>query len=174
MSTGLATWTKEEDKAFENAIATHWAEELEGNDSEEMWEKIASMVPNKNLEDLQEHYQMLVEDVGAIEAGQIPIPNYASVREETNNASTKEKDHHLHPHGATGSDSHKRPNSSFGSGFSGLSHDSSAHPTKGGSRSEQERRKGIPWTEEEHRFVYFQLLLPWNYFHYWAISLRAI
>lgn len=156
MSTGSAVWTKEEDKAFENAIATHWGEELEGSKgSEEMWEKIASMVPSKNMEDLKQHYQMLVDDVGAIEAGQIPIPNYASsVGEET--ASTKEKDHHLHPHGS--SDSNKRPNSGFGSGFSGLSHDSSAHATKGGSRSEQERRKGIPWTEEEHRFVYFQQL----------------
>ena len=159
MSTGSAAWTKEEDKAFENAIATHWdAPELEGKESEEMWEKIASMLPTKNMEDLKQHYQMLVEDVGAIEAGQVPIPNYASVGEETTNASTKDKDRHLHPHGATGSDTNKRPNSGFGSGFSGLSHDSSSHATKGGSRSEQERRKGIPWTEEEHRFVYFQRL----------------
>ncbi|KAG6587642.1 transcription factor MYBS1-like [Cucurbita moschata] len=152
MSTGSAAWTKEEDKAFENAIATHWdAPELEGKESEEMWEKIASMLPTKNMEDLKQHYQMLVEDVGAIEAGQVPIPNYASVGEETTNASTKDKDRHLHPHGTTGSDTNKRPNSGFGSGFSGLSHDSSSHATKGGSRSEQERRKGIPWTEEEHR-----------------------
>ncbi|KAG7023245.1 Transcription factor MYBS1, partial [Cucurbita argyrosperma subsp. argyrosperma] len=153
MSTGSATtWTKEEDKAFENAIATHWAGELEGNKaSEEMWENIASMVPTKNMEDLKQHYQMLVEDVDAIESGQIPIPNYDSVSEEATKASTKAKDHRLHPHGATGSDSNKIPNSGFGSGFSGLSHDSSAHATKGGSRSEQERKKGIPWTEEEHR-----------------------
>lgn len=164
MSTGSAAWTKEEDKAFENAIAMHWAEELEGKDSEGMWEKIASMVPSKDMEALKQHFQMLVEDVGAIEAGQIPIPNYASVGGATN-GSTKEKEH-LHPHGATGTDSNnKRPNSGFGSGFSGLSHDS-----KGGSRSEQERRKGIPWTEEEHRFVYFKQLLSWNYFKYWVIE----
>ncbi|KAG2664476.1 hypothetical protein I3760_16G084000 [Carya illinoinensis] len=137
--TSVAVWSKEEEKAFENAIAMHWVDE----DSKEHWEKIASMVPSKSVEELKQHYQMLVEDVRAIEAGHIPLPNYLG--EET---SSSNKDCHGSS-GATASD--KRSNCGYGTGFSGLGHDSAGHGGKGGSRSEQERRKGIPWTEEEHR-----------------------
>ncbi|KAK4567784.1 hypothetical protein RGQ29_003516 [Quercus rubra] len=132
-------WSKEEEKTFENAIAMHWVDE----DCKEQWEKIASMVPSKTMDELKQHYQLLVEDVSAIEAGLIPLPNY--VGEE---ASSSNKDCHGFS-GAMASD--KRSNCGFGSGFSGLGHDSTGHGGKGGSRSEQERRKGIPWTEEEHR-----------------------
>ncbi|KAA8541170.1 hypothetical protein F0562_025223 [Nyssa sinensis] len=132
-------WSREEEKAFENAIALHWAE-----DSKEQWEKIASMVPSKTIEELKQHYQLLVEDVSAIEAGDIPLPNY--IGEEASSSSTK--DHHSFS-GLTTPD--KRSNCSFGSRFSGLAHDSTGQGAKGGSRSDQERRKGIPWTEEEHR-----------------------
>ncbi|XP_015883030.3 transcription factor MYBS1 [Ziziphus jujuba] len=134
-------WSKEEEKAFENAIAMHWIEDEK--ESKEQWEKIASMVPNKNLEELKQHYQMLVDDVNAIEAGHIPVPNY--VGDETFSLN---KD----SHGSSGSAaSEKRLNCGHGSGFSGLGQDPSGHGGKGGSRSDQERRKGIPWTEEEHR-----------------------
>ncbi|KAA8542677.1 hypothetical protein F0562_023824 [Nyssa sinensis] len=131
-------WSREEEKAFENAIALHWAE-----DSKEQWDKIASMVPSKTIEELKQHYQLLVEDVSAIEAGHIPLPNY--IGEE---ASPSSKEHHSFS-GVTGTD--KRSNCSYGSGFSELAHDSNGQGGKGGSRSDQERRKGIPWTEEEHR-----------------------
>uniref|UniRef100_A0A5B7B8Z3 Putative transcription factor DIVARICATA n=1 Tax=Davidia involucrata TaxID=16924 RepID=A0A5B7B8Z3_DAVIN len=127
-------WSREEERAFENAIALHWAE-----DSKEQWDKIASMVPSKTIEELKQHYQLLVEDVSAIEAGNIPLPNY--IGEEASSSSAK--DYH------TATDN-KRSNCSHGSGFSGLANDS-AGGGKGGSRSDQERRKGIPWTEEEHR-----------------------
>lgn len=130
----MSVWSREEDKAFENAIATHWVE-----DSKEQWDEIATMVPNKTIEEIKQHYRILVEDVRAIEAGQIAIPNYVSDDKESNGASCS---------GA----SEKRSNCGFGSGFSGLGHDSGGHGGKGSSRSDQERRKGIPWTEEEHRY----------------------
>ncbi|KAK9278714.1 hypothetical protein L1049_028289 [Liquidambar formosana] len=101
------------------------------------------LVPSKTIDELKQHYQVLVEDVSAIEAGHIPIPNY--VGEE---ASSSTKDHHVFS-GSASID--KRANCNYGSGFSGLGHDSGGQGGKGGSRSEQERRKGIPWTEEEHR-----------------------
>ena len=144
---GEIIWSKEEEKTFENAIAMHWVDE----DCKEQWEKIASMVPSKTMDELKQHYQLLVEDVSAIEAGHIPLPNY--VGEE---ASSSNKDCHGFS-GAMGSD--KRSNCGFGSGFSGLGHDSTGHGGKGGSRSEQERRKGIPWTEEEHRYCSMSLNL---------------
>lgn len=140
MSSAVPVWSREEEKAFENAIAMHWTD-----DCKEVWDKIASMVPGKSVDELKQHYQFLVEDVNAIEAGHIPLPNYAA--DEASSSSVK--DHHALP-SAT---SDKRSNCGFGGGFSGLGHDSTVQGGKGGSRSEQERRKGIPWTEEEHRYV---------------------
>ncbi|KAJ9187305.1 hypothetical protein P3X46_002778 [Hevea brasiliensis] len=135
------SWSREEEKAFENAIATHWTKEEE--DFKELWEKIASLVPSKSIQELKLHYQLLVEDVSAIEAGNIPLPNY--VGEE---ATSSAKDSHGSS-GAVATD--KRLNCGYGSGFFGLGHNSSGHGGKGGSRTDQERKKGIPWTEEEHR-----------------------
>ncbi|KAJ6881937.1 transcription factor MYBS1 [Populus alba x Populus x berolinensis] len=135
----VVTWTRDEEKTFENAIAMHWIDE----DSNEQWEKIASMVPSKSLEELKLHYKILVEDVCAIEAGNVPIPNY-----EGEEAASSTKD----LHGLSGTmTTVKKLNCGFGSGFVGLGHESSGHGGKGASRSEQERKKGIPWTEEEHR-----------------------
>lgn len=138
-ATATTEWSRDEDKAFENAIAMHWVE-----DSKEIWDKIASLVPTKTLEELKLHYQVLVDDVDAIEAGQIEVPNYPS--DESALSLCKSNPH------AT----EKRSSCGFGNGFSGLGgHDSAGgHGGKGGSRSDQERRKGIPWTEEEHRSAF--------------------
>ncbi|KAE8720268.1 Transcription factor MYB1R1 [Hibiscus syriacus] len=134
-------WSREEDKAFENVIAMHWMEEEE---SEDQWEKISSMVPSKSVEELKQHYEILVEDVTAIEAGHVPLPCYKG---EELSSSTKD-----HFHGvSTAANSDRRSDSGYGNGFSGLAVDSSGHGGEGSSRSDQERRKGIPWTEEEHR-----------------------
>ncbi|KAK1299066.1 Transcription factor DIVARICATA [Acorus calamus] len=75
---------------------------------------------------------MLVEDITAIDAGMVPFPRY--VGEETQMSSSMSS--------AVAQQQHQ----SFfdrrgGSGFL----------ERSGSKSEQERRKGIPWTEEEHR-----------------------
>lgn len=160
-SSSTTSWSKEEEKAFETAIAMHWKEVEEekeqeeeeeekesspssssSSSSKEQWEKIASMVPSKSMEELKRHFQMLLDDVAAIEAGHIPIPNYPADDNPT-------KDSH---HVVSGSDKRLNGGSGFSAGLGGGGgggHDSSTG--KGGSRSEQERRKGIPWTEEEHR-----------------------
>lgn len=97
-------WTWEHDKAFENAIASYG--ELD-------WEAIAAAVPEKTADEVRRHYGILVEDVDAIEAGRVPIPQYA-------------------PDGGLGPPG----------------------PARGLSKSEHERRKGTPWSEDEHRFVF--------------------
>ncbi|KAJ0048261.1 hypothetical protein Pint_16416 [Pistacia integerrima] len=155
----VSSWSREEEKAFENAIAMHWNNSTSSttseedssspSSSEEQWQKIASMLPTKSIEELKQHYQLLMEDVQAIEAGHVPLPNYIGELDGATLAtSSSSKDFH----GFSGSvNGDKRSNCDYGSGFKGLSHESSGHGGKGGSRSDQERRKGIPWTEEEHR-----------------------
>ncbi|KAF6150729.1 hypothetical protein GIB67_020812 [Kingdonia uniflora] len=68
----LSEWTREQDKAFENALAVFTA------DSAEWWEKIAAKVPGKSIEEIKHHYELLVEDIEAIESGKVPLPCYVS------------------------------------------------------------------------------------------------
>lgn len=134
-STGTLTWTRQEDKSFENAIAMHC----------DNWDKVASLVTTRTLEELKHHYQLLVDDVAAIEAGHVPLPCYNG-EEASSSSSLMMKDGF--GNGVSGAE--KRLGSGFGGRFSGLRHEPAGHGGKG-SRADQERKKGIPWTEEEHR-----------------------
>ncbi|XP_021748976.1 transcription factor SRM1-like [Chenopodium quinoa] len=140
----LVSWTREEEKAFENAIATHSIDK-----SNEEWDKVASMVPTKTIEEIKQHYEFLVEDVGAIEAGKVPLPNYGSEDTTTTTTlSTSNTKDNQHP----SFNKDQRGNSNQGNGYSAFGPSSMGNnTTKANSKLEQERKKGIPWTEEEHR-----------------------
>ncbi|XP_043696109.1 transcription factor SRM1-like [Telopea speciosissima] len=118
-------WSWEQEKAFENALAIH------PEDSEDRWEKIAADVLGKTVAEIKHHYELLVEDINGIESGHISLPSYTTTSEgstdQAGEAGTSKKGSH-----------------------SGEFHNESNHGGKT-SRSEQERRKGIAWTEEEHR-----------------------
>ncbi|KAG5091469.1 hypothetical protein AAZX31_18G124300 [Glycine max] len=118
-------WSKEQDKAFENALAIH------PEDASDRWEKIAADVPGKTLEEIKHHYELLVEDVSQIESGYVPLPSYNSS-----------------PEGSTSHASEEGAGKKGGHSWN--SNNESNHGTKA-SRSDQERRKGIAWTEDEHR-----------------------
>ncbi|RVW51351.1 Transcription factor SRM1 [Vitis vinifera] len=116
-------WSREQNKAFENALATY------PEDLSDRWEKIAADVPGKTLEEVKHHYELLVEDVTQIESGSVPLPCYNSSSE--------------------GSSSHVG-DEAVGKKGSHFSNSESNHGGKA-SRSDQERRKGVAWTEDEHR-----------------------
>ncbi|CAB4265406.1 unnamed protein product [Prunus armeniaca] len=118
-------WSREQDKAFENALATY------PEDSSDRWEKIAADVPGKTIEEIKHHYELLVDDINQIEAGFVPLPCYNSSSE-----------------GSTSHASDEGTNKK--GGHSGNYSSESNHGTKA-SRADQERRKGIAWTEDEHR-----------------------
>ena len=65
-------WTWEENKAFEVALAENWSCIEKGE-----WEKIASSIPGKSIDQIKAQFRQLVDDVAAIEAGQVPFPSYA-------------------------------------------------------------------------------------------------
>lgn len=118
-------WSREQDKAFENALATY------PEDALDRWEKIAGNIPGKTLEDIKEHYELLVDDVNQIESGFVPLPSYSF--------------------SSDGSPSHA---SEEGTGKKGDNHGldkSESHFGSRAPRSDQERRKGTAWTEDEHR-----------------------
>nr|AXY87681.1 transcription factor SRM1-like protein [Cymbidium sinense] len=116
------TWSWEEDKAFENALAIHH------ETCSDWWEKIAAAVPGKSMEEIKKHYEILVEEVRNIESGRVPLPNYASPSSAAEDS------------GDGGGNGKK----------GGHSYCDSIHSGKS-SRLDHERRKGIAWTEEEHR-----------------------
>lgn len=118
-------WSREQDKAFENALATYPEDDLD------RWEKIAADVPGKTIEEIKHHYEILVDDVNLIESGCVPLPNYTSSSEGSTSHAGEE---------GTG-----KKGSHLGNFNSESNHGSKA------SRSDQERRKGIAWTEDEHR-----------------------
>lgn len=114
-------WTPEENKTFENALAVY------DRDTPDRWQKVAAMIPGKTVGDVFKQYKELELDVGKIEAGLVPIPGYSTspftLEWTTNHGYEGLKQ----PYGLGG----KRP--------------SSTRPT------DQERKKGVPWTEEEHK-----------------------
>ncbi|KAL8227730.1 hypothetical protein R6Q57_015314 [Mikania cordata] len=121
-----SVWSREQDIAFENSLISYPDE-----DDEDRWEKIAAEVPgNKSIEEIKNHYELLLEDLDRIETGLVPLPEYSSLDDSESHAG----DGGTHKKGAN----------------AGHNASESTHGGKG-SKSEQERRKGIAWTEEEHR-----------------------
>lgn len=90
------------------------------------WSRIADMIPGKTEWDVRKQYEELLEDVTDIEAGLVPIPGYLAspfTLEWVDN-STK-----FDPF---------RKTSSASLALTARPHD-------------HERKKGVPWTEDEHR-----------------------
>lgn len=86
------------------------------------------MIPGKTAEDVLKQYKELELDVGKIEAGLVPIPGYSTS-----------------PFTLEWSSNHGYPGlkqSSYGLGGK------RPPPTR---PTDQERKKGVPWTEEEHK-----------------------
>ncbi|PKU86951.1 Protein RADIALIS-like 6 [Dendrobium catenatum] len=65
-----STWTSEQNKLFERALAVY------DEETPERWEKVASAVGGKSAEEVKIHYELLVEDLKHIESGSVPLPNY--------------------------------------------------------------------------------------------------
>ncbi|KAK4757234.1 hypothetical protein SAY87_007361 [Trapa incisa] len=69
MSRGSSSsWTAQQNKAFEKALA------LYDKDTPDRWQNVAKAVGGKTAEEVRRHYQVLLEDVKYIEAGNVPYP----------------------------------------------------------------------------------------------------
>ncbi|KAL2336991.1 hypothetical protein Fmac_011437 [Flemingia macrophylla] len=118
-----ARWTPQENKLFENALAYY------DKDTPDRWMRVAAMIPGKTVGDVIKQYRELEEDVCVIEAGLVPVPGYTAAF-----SCTLEWDNNNQ-----GCDEFKQFCSVGGKKAA------SARP------SDHERKKGVPWTEEEHR-----------------------
>ena len=124
-------WTRHQENLFENALSVH------DLDIPERWENIAALVPGKDACAVKRHYELLVEDVKNIDLGIISLPAYPKSVENRLDCSAE---------------SSYVKNGVVGDGSSNGSSGNSGGGKVGNNKaSEQERKKGIPWTEEEHR-----------------------
>ncbi|EPS62442.1 hypothetical protein M569_12348, partial [Genlisea aurea] len=62
-------WTWKEDKLFETYLVEFYG-------CPDIWEKIAAKLGTKSPAEIERHFEVLVEDVDAIEAGLIDPPDY--------------------------------------------------------------------------------------------------
>ncbi|THU72006.1 hypothetical protein C4D60_Mb04t07540 [Musa balbisiana] len=65
-------WTAKENKTFERALAVY------DKETPDRWHNIARAVGGKTAEEVKRHYDLLVEDIRRIEAGQMPYVHYKS------------------------------------------------------------------------------------------------
>ncbi|KAL6544570.1 hypothetical protein OROMI_023432 [Orobanche minor] len=65
-------WTWEENKRFEDGLVDF------PGDCPNRWEKISARLDRKSAAGIEQHYAVLLDDVAAIEAGMIELPEYAA------------------------------------------------------------------------------------------------
>lgn len=134
--TSEQSWTWQEEKLFENALSLH------DHDAPDRWENVAAMVPGKDADAVRRHYELLEEDIKNIDLGKVTLPSYPSMAAPQCAAE---------PVSGFGESSYTKIGAVSGRP-SGVSSGNSGSGKMGTFKSaEQERRKGTPWTEEEHR-----------------------
>lgn len=94
------------------------------------WRKIAEFLPGKSSDEVKAHYEALLYDITEIDSGRVELPSYSD--ESASLGWDNERARSRMP-----------GQISFGS------------PGNRGRHSEVERKKGTPWTEDEHRFLFF-------------------
>ena len=138
----LSRNSAEEEKLFENSLAK--LGDMDGEDPFMAFN--AATIPGKNMIGLKRRFNLLQEDVKNIESGRVPLPHYEHDEQPVSLAGAV---------GAVGAVS-ARPSGSATANGTVNTTNANANTKKStkapaAKTSDQERRKGIPWTEEEHR-----------------------
>lgn len=146
LGTDSVSWSFEEDKFFETNLAYHDGSPIIGED---YWGQLQSQMPQKSTQDLKDRYAKLKNDIQNIESGFVPLPDFYD-EAESDDYVTAEVSFFPPPVKPTKAPTVAAPAPApmpASATVAPASKKAKAAP-KGG---EQERRKGVPWTEEEHR-----------------------
>ncbi|KMZ59425.1 MYB transcription factor [Zostera marina] len=63
--TSTKSWTQKQNKLFERALAVY------DKETSDRWQNIARAVGDKSVEEVKQHYDLLIEDVKRIESGMV-------------------------------------------------------------------------------------------------------
>ncbi|KAG1341786.1 putative Transcription factor DIVARICATA [Cocos nucifera] len=146
-------WSWNENKIFEVALTKY----PEGTPNR--WSLITAKLPGKNLRQVLDHYRALIHDLELIESGKVETPNYKNDLEEEDNSAL------IHDLKLIESEKMETPNYRNDEEEEDNSNDGSSikpeqqqptepeqqQPTVQSGRHREEKRKSVPWTEEEHR-----------------------
>ncbi|GFP95335.1 transcription factor divaricata [Phtheirospermum japonicum] len=105
----------------ENKLFENALAEIEPTGSPAFFESVASKIPWRSVEEIKDHYQALIDDLNMIETGNFPVPDYQVV------------------------DEHEKQDEMEANNIK----DGGGNEAK--TASGQQRRRGVPWTEEEHQ-----------------------
>ncbi|KAL6521435.1 hypothetical protein OROGR_018004 [Orobanche gracilis] len=141
---GGGVWTCDENKVFEDALA-----QIQEPESPAFFENVASRIPRKSIQEIQNHYQALINDLKMIENGQFPFLNDVYNKTDVNVDQQQQQEEKKQDNQEM--DDHQAKN--HGQLIShGSASDSSPNEAKITLiRTGQQRRRGVPWTEEEHQ-----------------------
>ncbi|XP_049407044.1 transcription factor SRM1-like [Solanum stenotomum] len=70
-------WTREEDKVFENTLAIYF-------NKNNLLRMMEEALPQKSLQDIKDHYNILLEDINDINSGCVPLHNYPEMQSNAN------------------------------------------------------------------------------------------
>ncbi|WMV37412.1 hypothetical protein MTR67_030797 [Solanum verrucosum] len=70
-------WSREQDKIFENTLVIYF------NDSN-LFMKMEEALPAKSVDDIKDHYNILLKNIDAINFGCAPLPNYLEMQSNAN------------------------------------------------------------------------------------------
>ncbi|WMV44757.1 hypothetical protein MTR67_038142 [Solanum verrucosum] len=70
-------WTREEDKIFENTLAIYF-------NKNNLLRMMEEALPQKSLQDIKDHYNILLEDINDIDSGCVPLHNYPEMQSNAN------------------------------------------------------------------------------------------
>ena len=156
-------WSIDENTTFENALVQH----LEMPEDQK-WNEIAKGLPGKSALELRMHFDRLLRDIDYIENGQVPLPEVPVSNCNSPGFSPRFADGGWDSGGSadgtafTGSPGSRRASTVCGTKQQQQQQQSTPYPqaVQQGQghgmpptqpKTEQERKKGVPWTEEEHK-----------------------
>lgn len=138
VSNSAAKWSRLENKLFEESLV-RFPDEIP-----DRWEKIAGMIPGKSPEEVIAHYENLLSEIDDIESGRVEIPDYVDDEYFFSASSSSESE--------SESEEVNEPNTA--APIYNYCSTIKSNSTAGAER----KRKGIPWTIEEHRYMYINLI----------------
>uniref|UniRef100_A0A7S3R514 Uncharacterized protein n=1 Tax=Dunaliella tertiolecta TaxID=3047 RepID=A0A7S3R514_DUNTE len=125
-----SSWTFAESKALEVSLAAHY-------NKSDRWERVQACLPDKSFEDMELYLQQLEDDIKSIEDGTTPLPPYAPLPQPPQCL----KDESAAAQRLPPAPKKSRTDCNGGSSSAAAAAAAAA----------ADRKKGVPWTEEEHK-----------------------